>query len=179
MSNVNSDIDYSAAIDAALREAAGNESGAVTELEPDPVAQETEPEETGTSDIGQYFQVGAETLETSEEGLQEQKAAVAEGEQDPPTIEERLDDLTDLLGGLQELVKQLVGNMETQSKSIDSIGSRVIGAVQTVLQHGGMRLPPAAPKPAPAVVEEAPEKGPSEAEKQNLETITKLKERRS
>ena len=95
------------------------------------------------------------------------------------SIEERLDDLTELLGGLHELLKQLVTGMEEQSKSIDSIGARVIDAVTTVLQHGGVKVSPTKPSVAPAVEEEVSGKGPSEAEKANLETIQALKERRS
>ncbi|OPY01461.1 MAG: hypothetical protein A4E60_01698 [Syntrophorhabdus sp. PtaB.Bin047] len=201
MSDIN--IDYDAAIDAALKEAAENEASIVTELdEPDPVAavaqEETVQEEV---DLGQYFsdvslQEGEETpLETPQEGPQEEGAEETvpetletpeegEGLQEqeetdpPPSIEERLDDLTDLLGGLQELVKQLIGGMEEQSKSIDSIGARVIDAVTTVLQHGGVKASPVAPKPAPAPEEKASE-GASEAEQENLRTITALKERRS
>lgn len=189
MSDIN--IDYSAAIDEALREAT-----TITELEPDPVAEQQAQEETPAPeevDLGQYFQEITLPEETPVEGLQEEAGAeemapetLEEGEglqeqeeTDPPTIEERLDDLTDLLGGLQELVKQLIGGMEEQSKSIDSIGARVIEAVSTVLQHGGVKTSPVTPKPAPAPEEEASEKGPSEAEKANLETITALKERRS
>lgn len=217
MSNDDINIDYSAAIDEALREAAGNESEnestLITELEPDPVAavaqEETVQEEV---DLSQYFpeitlpeetpvegeepvsletQEGLQEQETAEETVPEsletpegaQEEAVAEeqeeGEQDPPSIEERLDDLTELLGGLHELLKQLVTGMEEQSKSIDSIGARVIDAVTTVMQHGGVKVAPVKPPVAPAPEEETSEKGPSEAEKQNLETITALKERRS
>ncbi len=193
----NNDIDYDAAIDQALMEAAANEASLVTELEPDPVAavqEETVQEEVEAPDLGQYFQEITLPEETPAEGLQEEgteetvpetqeggEGLQEEGEQqDPPSIEERLDDLTDLLGGLHELVKQLVGNMEEQSKSIDSIGARVIDAVTTVLQHAGPKASPVKP-PAPAVAEEkeTPEGGPSEAEQENLRTITALKERRS
>ncbi len=85
----------------------------------------------------------------------------------------------ELVAGLQELVKQLITGMEEQSKSIDSIGSRVIDAVSTVMQHGNVKASPAKPPVAPAPEEEASEKGPSEAEKANLQTIQALKERRS
>lgn len=197
-------IDYDAAIEQAPAEAAANEveneASTVTELdEPDPTAavaqEETVQEEV---DLGQYFsdvsletpeetpaeglqeegteETVPETLEGGE-GLQEEGAVEAQEETDPPSIEERLDDLTDLLSGLQELVKQLIGGMEEQSKSIDSIGARVIEAVTTVMQHGSVKASPAKP-PAPAPEEKASE-GPSEAEKANLETITALKERRS
>ncbi len=201
-----SNIDYDAAIDEALREAAGNESvneaSTVTELdEPDPAA--TVPEETQVQeevDLGQYFpeitlpdtpeeglqeqetaeETVPESLETPEEGFQEEGAAEAQEETDPPSLEERLDDMVELLGGLHELLKQLVTNMEEQSKSIDSIGARVIDAVTTLMQHGGAKASPVKPPVAPAVEkEEASEKGQSEAEKQNLETIQALKERRS
>jgi len=198
MSDIN--IDYDAAIDEALKEAARNESeneaSIVTELEPDPVAEVAEEETVQEEvDLGQYFPEVTLT-ETPQEGLQEQEAGAeetvpesleeglqeegaVEAEQDPPSIEERLDDLTELLGGLHELLKQLVTGMEEQSKSIDSICARVIDAVTTVLQHGGVKVSPTKPSVAPAVEEEVSGKGPSEAEKANLETIQALKERRS
>ncbi len=59
----NNDINYDAAIDEALLEAAGNESeneaSTITELEPDPVAEQQAQEETPVQeevDLGQYFQ---------------------------------------------------------------------------------------------------------------------------
>ena len=194
-----SNIDYDAAIEAideALQEAVVNESeteaSMVMELEPDPTAEQQKETVQEEVDLGQYFQeetqgglqeaeeTAPETLEETPLETQEETAETQQEETDPPSIEERLDDLTDLLAGLHELVGQLVGNMEEQSKSIDSIGARVIEAVTTVMQHSGTKVPPGPkPAPAPAVEKEEAQEGPSEAEKANLETITALKERRT
>jgi len=165
------DINYSAAIDAALKEAAGNEEN----LE-DPTAstagQDTEEQPAATTeDISQYM---------SQEEMDPPEDTKERAPEEELTIEERLDDLQEIVMETNGLIKSLVGIMEKQGTSIDSIGSRVVEAVQTVMSHSGAKLPPAAPKPEPAEEkkEEASE-GPSEAEQENLKTITALKERRS
>ena len=173
----NDTIEESIDIDAAITQALDG-----VDLGEDPT-QETagtgQPAAAGDTDISQYVEGAQDAPEDGEE----KEIAAGEGktEEEPLSIEERLDDLAEITIANQELLKAILTILETLYGSVDTIGSQVIGAVQTALQYSAVKAPPA-PKPAPAGTveqEEAPEKGPSEAELANLQTITALKERRS